>query len=256
LQSPKTCAIIFSMEEKLTKDEKKAIRKLEWEKEAKKQKRDALIKKYAIWVGGLIVLVIAIIGTFWLVVTPTTPSNQPLKVAAVAKRDIAVGKKDAKVTLIEYSDFQCPACASYHPIVNQILSAYKDKILFVYRMFPLTNVHPNSHISAQAAYAASRQDKFFAMADLLFNKQTEWAGLQDPTTAFTDYAKMLNLNISKFKSDMNSKEAVDYVNASEKQALDEGLNATPTFILNGTKITNPDNFDGFKKLIDNELAQK
>jgi protein-disulfide isomerase len=243
------------MEEKLTKDEKKALRKLEWEEKAKKDKRSGIIKQYSIWIAAAAAVVLAVVGLFWLVTTPPAGQNQAIKVAPITKRDITNGDKKAKITLIEYSDFQCPACAAYHPIVNQVLTAYGKNIYFVYRMFPLTNAHPNSHIAAQAAYAALKQGQFTLMADMLFNKQREWADLQDPTTAFADYAKLLKLDVGKFKTSMNSDEAKNYVNASEQEALSEGINATPTFIINGNKITNPASLADFKKLIDNELTK-
>jgi len=94
------------------------------------------------------------------------------------------------------------------------------------------------------------------MADLLFSKQQDWANLQDPTVAFKDYAKSLKLNTDNFTTEMNSDEAKNYVNASEQEALTEGLQATPTFIINGNEITNPQSLDDFKKLIDNELNKK
>jgi protein-disulfide isomerase len=243
------------MEERLTKDEKKALRKLEWEEKAKKDNRSAVIKKYSIWIGAAAIMILAIVGMYWLVTSPTQ-TQTTIKVAPVSKRDITNGDPKAKVTLIEYSDFQCPACAAYHPIVNQILKDYGKNLYFVYRMFPLTNAHPNSHIAAQAAYAALKQGKFFDMADLLFSKQQDWANLQDPTVAFKDYAKSLKLNTDNFTTEMNSDEAKNYVNASEQEALTEGLQATPTFIINGNEITNPQSLDDFKKLIDNELNKK
>jgi protein-disulfide isomerase len=243
------------MEERLTKDEKKALRKLEWEEKAKKDNRSAVVKKYSIWIGAAAIMILAIVGMYWLVTSPT-PSQTTINVAPVSKRDITKGDSKAKITLIEYSDFQCPACAAYHPIVNEIVTSYAKNLYFIYRMFPLTNAHPNSHIAAQAAYAALKQGKFFEMADLLFNKQQDWADLQDPTSVFIDYAKSLKLDAVKFKTEMNSDEAKNYVNASEQEALSEGINATPTFILNGNKITNPQSLDDFKKLIDNELNKK
>jgi len=243
------------MVEGLTKDEKKAVRKLEWEEKEKKDRHNATVKKYSIWLGTAVVLILAIIGMYWLVTSPSPSQQIAIKVAPVSKRDITNGNASAKITLIEYSDFQCPACAAYHPIVNQLLKTYGKNLYFIYRMFPLTNVHPNSHIAAQAAYAALKQGKFFDMADVLFNKQQEWADLQDTTTAFADYATMLKLDVSKFKTDTNSNEAKKYVNDSENQAQSEGINATPTFILNGNKINNPQSLDEFKKLIDTEIGK-
>lgn len=247
------------MAEKLTKDERKALRQHEWKEEAKKAQQNTTFKKYSLWIGGLIIIAIAIIGMFWLVTgtSTTTSPNQPLKVASVASRDLAFGDKNSKAVLIEYADFECPACAEYHTVVDQIVQYYGNKILYVYRMFPLTQIHPNADISAQAAYAAYKQGKFLQYSNLLFNNQSQWAGLTNPTSNFLNYAKSMNLNLDKFKADMTSSDTINYVNASEQEALNEGLDHTPTFILNGNEITNPPtNFNDFKKLIDAKLAQK
>jgi len=170
---------------KLTKDEKKALRKIEWQEKERSETRNAKIKKISTWIGAILVILIVVFVLFESITTPTTPT-QTIKIAPVSARDIKTGNPKAKVTLLEYADFQCSACAVYHPIVNQLLSAYGNKINYVFRMFPLVNAHPNALTSAQAAYAAYKQNAFFAYGDILFNKQTEWSELQDPTTAFTE----------------------------------------------------------------------
>lgn len=243
-------------EEKLTKDEKKQLRKLEWQEKAKLEERNAKIKKYSIWASVVGVIVLVIVGLVMLVSAPSTPSNEIANVAPVSEKDITNGENKAKVTLIEYSDFQCPACAAYHPIVTQLLTEYKGKIYFVYRMFPLTNIHPNAKISSQAAYAAYKQNKFFEMGDLLFSNQKDWQAESDPRGIFMDYAKSLKLDAKKFQDDMNSDEAKKYVEDSENQAQSEGMNQTPTFVVNGVKIKNPAGYEEFKKIIDNELNKE
>lgn len=241
---------------KLTKQEKKELRKLEWQEKAKNQERNEKIKKYSMWAGVVAVIVLVIGGLILLVSSPTKTASVAANVAPVSEKDITKGNKDSKVTLIEYSDFQCPACAAYHPLVTQILEEYKDKILFVYRVFPLTNIHPNAKISAQAAYAAHKQGKFFEMSDLLFSNQKDWEKEGDPRGIFMDYARKLKLDAKKFQDDMSSTEAKKFVEDSENQALSEGMNQTPTFIVNGNKISNPGNYEEFKKVLDDELNKK
>lgn len=244
-------------EHKLTKKEKKELRKLEWQEKAKTEQRNAQIKKYSIWVAGVGAIILIIGGLIMLVSSPSSTNiNQIANVAPVSAKDITNSQNKAKVTLIEYSDFQCPACAAYHPIVTQLLTEYEGKIYFVYRIFPLTRIHPNAKISSRAAYAAYKQNKFFEMSDLLFNGQKDWSSESDPSGIFIDYAKSLKLDAKKFEDDMNSDEAKKYVDDSENQATSEGINSTPTFILNGVKIKNPTGYDEFKKLIENELNKK
>ncbi len=239
--------------QKLSKNEKKELRKLEWQEKAKLEQRNAQIKKYSIWAGAVGIIVLIIGGLIMLVSSPSLTTNVTANVAPVSAKDITNGENKAGVTLIEYSDFQCPACAAYQPLVTQLLAEYKNKIYFVYRIFPLTNIHPNAKISSRAAYAAYKQNKFFEMSDLLFTNQKDWANESDPSGIFMDYTKELKLDAKKFAADMNSDEAKKYVDTSENQALSEGMNSTPTFILNGVKIKNPAGYDEFKKLIENEL---
>src|SRR5450759_118019 len=134
-------------EHKLTKKEKKELRKLEWREIAKTEARNAKIKKLSIW-GGFILLFLVVAFVLVQVVTAPTTPTQTINIAPVSPRDISEGNPKSKATLIEYADFQCPACAAYHSVVDQILSNYVNKIFYVYRMFPLTNVHPNALVSA------------------------------------------------------------------------------------------------------------
>lgn len=243
-------------EEKLTKKEKKELRKLEWQEKAKNEEKSKTIKKYSIWAGVVTIIVLIIGGLVMLVNTPSSPSSQASNVAPVSQKDIAKGNPKAKVTLIEYADFQCPACAAYHSVITQLQSEYQDKMFYVYRMFPLTNIHPNAKISAQAAYAAHKQGKFFEMDDLLYEGQKDWENQPDPKGIFIDYAKKLKLDAKRFQDDMNSNETKKYVEDAENQASSEGITQTPTFILNGVKISNPGSYEEFKKLIDDELNKK
>ena len=240
---------------KLTKKEKKELRKMEWQEKAVKEKRNAKIKKFSIW-GGVILAFLVVGFVLLQVVTAPTQPTQTINIAPVSARDLSEGNPKAKVTLIEYADFQCPACAAYHSIVNQIISNYGNKLFYVYRMFPLSSAHQNAIISAQAAYAAYKQKAFFTYDDMLFNKQTEWAELQDPKTALVDYATLLKLDTTKFKADMLSSETQKYVQDSEAEATSEGINQTPSFFINGNLIQNPVDYNAFKQLIDAALNKK
>jgi len=243
-------------EHKMTKKEKKELRKLEWQQKAEHVKRNALYKKIGIIVGVVLIVALSVIGLIKLAGSSTDSSSSAIKVPAVSKSDITQGNPKSKVTLIEYADFQCPACASYHPLVNQLLTEFNGKIFYVYRMFPLSNIHQNAIISAQAGYAALKQNKFFQMDDYLYNGQAQWENLPNPKDTFISYAGKLKLDTAKFEADMNSSEAQNYVADSENQATSIGVNATPTFFVNGKQITNPASYDEFKKIIQDELNKK
>jgi protein-disulfide isomerase len=243
-------------EHKLTKKEKKGLRKLEWQENAKNEARNAKIKKFSLWVGIAAIFLIVAFVLFESVTSSTPSQTQNINIAPVSARDIKEGDPNAKVALVEYADFDCSACAIYHPLINQLLNDYKDKIYYVYRMFPLEQSHQNALISAQAAYAAYKQGKFFEYSDLLFQNQSDWATILNPKPILTEYAKDLKLDVGKFETDMNSDETKKYVKDSENQALDENISYTPSFFINDQLIQNPNSFDGFKQLIDAALNSK
>ncbi|OGM29902.1 hypothetical protein A2630_03985 [Candidatus Woesebacteria bacterium RIFCSPHIGHO2_01_FULL_44_10] len=173
----------------------------------------------------------------------------------VSPEDWVKGEDLAQVTLIEYSDFQCPACAAYYPLINQIKDDFGDNLKLVYRHFPLTSIHKNALVSAQAAEAAGLQGKLWEMHNALFEHQADWSELDDPTSKFIEYATNLELDIEKFANDLASDEVNQKVKDDLDSALDLKINATPTFFMNGKRITNPKNYDAFKSLIEKEINE-
>lgn len=166
------------------------------------------------------------------------------------------GAENSPVTLTEYGDFQCPACKSYYPMLNQLKADYGDKVAFQFRHFPLTQIHPNAFISSRAAEAAGKQGKFFEMHDLLYENQESWASVSNPVPIFEGYAKQIGLNVEQFKEDMNSAAVADTINADIKAGQEIGASSTPTFVLNGEKLEkNPQSLEEFQKLLDEALAE-
>jgi len=177
--------------------------------------------------------------------------------AAIAESDWTKGPKDAKVSLIEYGDFQCPACGAYFPMVERIRADYDGKILFAFRNFPLYSVHPNAGISAQAAEAAGIQGKYWEMNKLLYEKQTEWSSA-DPTKVvaqhFNGYARSLGLDVAKFDKDINISQVTDKIKSDVDGGNAAGVAQTPTFYVNLKQIQNPSSYEQFKTIIDQALA--
>lgn len=167
-----------------------------------------------------------------------------------------MGKGTSGVTLVEYGDFECSACGSYYPLVEQVKEKYKDQIFFQFRNLPLLQLHPNAFAAARAAEAASKQDKFWEMYNLLYQNQKSWALGNDAKTIFEQYASQLGLNLDKFKIDAASSEVNDIINAdiSEFKKTKETM-STPTFFLDGKKIQ-PASLEDFSKLIDAAIAAK
>ena len=197
----------------------------------------------------LLLIILIVAGFVIVAIRLKNGSNQPLlPVSAIVASDQIKGDREAKKILIEYSDFQCPACAAYAPIVKQIAEEFKDSAVFVYRHFPLSQ-HKNAELAALAAEAAGKQGKFWEMHDLIFENQNEWSESQIAEELFVKYATELNINIGQFKNDLISKEIKDKVKNDLRSGEKNGVNFTPTFFLNNKKIQ-PRSYDEFKQLIE------
>jgi len=204
----------------------------------------------------IIAVIIGLVGIFALTGGNKGKDNGGSSNTNTQPSNHVVGKLDSKVTLIEYGDFQCPACKSYFPLVKELKTTYGDRVKFQFSNFPLVQIHQNAFIGSRAAEAAGKQNKFFEMHDLLYENQDSWSTAANPATVLESYAKQLNLNTEQFKSDMNSTAVADIINADVKAAQAKGGNSTPTFVLNGRKIEeNPRTVEAFKKLLDDELAK-
>lgn len=146
------------------------------------------------------------------------------------------GNPAATVTLTEYSDFQCPACAAFYPYVNALVEQYGDQLKFEYKHFPLISIHPLAVPAAKAAEAAAQQGKFFEMHDKLFENQTTWAASSNPVRFFEGYASEIGLDVELFKQHYKSSLIEDAIEADFEKARELGLTSTPSFFLNGEKM--------------------
>ena len=201
----------------------------------------------------MIVLVGALYGVYRAV---STPEEIPLP-NELTGEDWIKGNPDAEVVLIEYSDFQCPACASFYVIVEEILDEFGSHMQFAYRHFPLKSIHDKASLAGQAAEAAGLQGKFWEMYAEIFENQAMWKQLSvnDAENYFTKYAANLDLDQKQFIEDLNSSKVENLVEAEFKSAREGGLNSTPTFFLNGEKIENPKDLQEFRTLIRNAIEQ-
>jgi protein-disulfide isomerase len=205
-----------------------------------------------LWILIFLGISVAIFGMVKL--ASYSSSNNILAVPlaySITENDWIKGNKESSIILIEYSDFQCPACATYHPFVKQLSQEFESELLFVYRHFPLRNIHPNAELAGQATEAAGQQSKFWEMHDIIFENQRTWS-VQKHSQAketFITYAKQLNLDVEQFKIDIVSKKVEDKVNNDYQGGFLSGVNSTPTFFLNGEKIQNPRNYEEFRNII-------
>lgn len=199
---------------------------------------------------GVVVSTVVFIFLGWLLVGREKPT--PTYDMAITSTDYQTNAS-ASATLVEYSDFQCPACASYQELVRQLKKDLGSKVNIVYRHFPLRQIHKNAQLAGQAAEAANMQGKFWEMHDLLFENQLAWAELDNPMGEFEKYASELKLDVEKFKTDTQSTNAKDKVDADYAQGLRFLVNSTPSFFLNGVKMTNPASYETFKQLVEAKL---
>ncbi len=207
---------------------------------------------------GISIATIAIVIGASVIVGGKSPSEDAAPIAnteALVRSDSHVeGAKTNKVTIVEFGDFQCPACGAAHPVVAQILREYQGKVTFVFRNFPLP-MHPNAPMAAEAAEAAGAQGKFFEMHNLLFTNQKEWENSKNPLDQFTQYAKELKLDEAKFKSDVEGKKYAKKIEKDVSDGYAVGVNSTPTFFINGVKQEGGLPYNEFKEKIDAALAK-
>lgn len=241
----------------LTKKERRELKRENKEAERIYQTRVKKIKKYITRSFVVLIIIVAIVGIWRLSQQSATSSVSPNDVLQVQSSDWIKGNANSIVTLIEYSDFQCPACASYYPLLKKLTSEFSNDITFVYRHFPLRQIHPNAQLAGQAAEAGGKQDRFWEMHDMIFEGQKNWSNqsLNLAEDIFVSYAEQLDIDIEKFKIDINSKEVKDKVNSDYRSGIRSGTNSTPTFFLNGEKIQNPRGYEAFKSLLNNALTQ-
>ena len=183
--------------------------------------------------GKIILAVVVLLmgGSFLYSYLATQGSNE-----GVVIEDKIKGNPDAEVTLTEYSDFQCPACGQFYPILKTVMEQYGDSIAFEYKHFPLVSIHPFAIPAAKAAEAAGQQGKFFEMHDKLFENQSAWSKSAAPQVFFNQYAEELGLDIDLFKQHMRAPLIDEHVKAQFNEAQELGLTSTPSFFLNGERL--------------------
>jgi len=169
--------------------------------------------------------------------------NIPLGTSAIK------GNKSAPITVVEFSDFQCPYCARFSPTIDQVLKAYPNDVKFVYKDFPLS-FHKQAKNAAKAARAAGEQGKFWEMHDLIFEK---YATVNE--VMFKEFATKLNLDMNKFLADFNSSKYDNLIQQDINLGRQSGVTGTPTLYMNGKRMQRR-SYDDFKQAIDAILNQK
>ena len=209
--------------------------------------------KTTLWLIVAVVIIGSIFGIVRLAsISKTDESN--LTASAISDSENIKGDKDAKATLIEYSDFQCPACGAYHPILKKVTDNLGAQVRFAYRHFPLPQ-HKNAKLASTVAEASGKQGKFWEMHDLIFQNQSDWSEEKNASAVFAKYANDLGLDLEQFQKDLTSDEIKDKIENDYKSGIKAGVNSTPSFFLNGKKMENPRNYDDFKNAIEQAFGQ-
>ncbi len=224
-------------------------------------------------IGG--VLLAAIIGGWWLYSSSKTnpvsntntantnrPANQKpqstpmLSSVSGAQPPHYKGAQNALVVIEEFADFQCPTCATLHSVMNEVNATYGSRVKFIYRHFPLSQIHPNAYDAAVASEAAGLQGKFWDMQNLLFQNQQRWSAAREARPLFESYAQTIGLDVEKFKTDMSGIAAKQRVDSDFQRGRSLNITSTPTILINSRPITPEQmNVGGIRQIIDSELAK-
>jgi protein-disulfide isomerase len=220
------------------------------------------------------VLAAAVIGFWWFYSSAT--SQQPAKTAANASRPGAansaelyqkaspgavppnyLGAPNAAVTIEEFADFQCSACAAMHPMVQELRAAYGDRVRIIFRQFPLSiPAHDKAYDAAVAAEAAGLQGRFWDMQNLLFANQQTWGRSPNHRKLFEEYAQRISLDVARFSNDMIGIPAKNRVDADLQRGRSLNVGSTPTFYINGKPVgTQSMTLAGMRQVIDAELQR-
>lgn len=221
-------------------------------------------RKVQLWlIGGFVVVVIAVVAIAAIASNgaPTSSSSFiATTVPPITSADHVTGDATSSVSVIEYGDFECPACGEWEPLMEQMRATYGSRVEFVFRNFPLYQIHPFAMIGAQAAEAAALQGQYWQMHDLLYKDQAQWTANTSLSPAqvisqfFDGYAQSLGLNVTQFDTDINSSSVQARVQRDLSSGNAAQINHTPTFFVNLTQIPNPDGLAQFEQILDQALA--
>lgn len=225
-------------------------------------------KNFMILIGAIIV---GVIGGLLLFGGESSSSGtfigDPLEVAdggtpnengEIQRADHVKGPSDAEVLIIEYADFECPACAAFTPELQQIMDTYSEDVQVVFRHNPLTTLHPNAFAAHRAAVAASNQDAFWEMHDLLYERFISWSAQQSGLTVsqaaetFEGYATELGLDVEQFREDVASQATFDFIDSHLDSGRQLGVTGTPTVFINGEQVEER-SFEELSAIIDQIL---
>lgn len=191
------------------------------------------------WVIVGVITIVLFGGAIWYSNFSSERSNEGVEELTHIK-----GNSEATVKLVEYSDFQCPACAAFQPVLKELFDSYGDQLSLEFKHFPL-----HSSQAAVAAEAAGQQGKFFEFHDILFERQEEWVPAVAQNAFFIKYAEEIGLDVEMFRRHMKSSILQNKVRSEFSEGRSREVTGTPTFFLNGVKM-NSDEFKTYAGFIE------
>jgi len=175
---------------------------------------------------------------------------EPARTAVATEGRPSTGAEDAPVTIVEFSDFQCPYCATMVSTLKEIEKNYKDQVRIVYLQFPLTRIHPNAQKAAEASLCANEQNQFWQMHDALFADQAK-LGVDE----LRRKAEKLSLDMAAFNACLDGGKYASAVRADIAEGIKAGVNGTPAFLVNGRLFSGSRPYDELQKVVEDELQR-
>jgi len=238
-------------EQQLSKKERREVRRQEARDEQTRGARGRGFRRVVTW----LVVVVVLVGIGWLVrrAAQQSPggSGNAVVSSEVIDSDNVKGPENAAITVVEYGDYQCPACGAFHPIIEQLFEESDGQMRLVFRHFPLKRIHPNAEMVSRAVQAAGVQGKYWEMHDLVFERQAEWSPIprNSARNKMLDYGEELGLDRDQLDDDIDSDAVKDKVDADVDNGEAIGVNSTPSFYVNGVKLENFNSLEEFRAAV-------
>lgn len=204
-------------------------------------------------IGAVLLLVAA--GGYWFYNSQKQSGTSRAGVPG-AQPPHTIGPPEARVTIEEFGDFQCPSCGTLHPALKKLESDYASRITFTFREFPLATIHQNAVEAARAAESAGLQGHFWEMHDRLYDYQAAWSDSKEVRSVFAQYATDLGLDPVRLRRDMDSDVVKERMAADQRRAVSLRVTGTPTIFLNGHEVSADALTErGLRELIESVLKQ-
>ena len=238
------------IDQRLTKRQRRELKKQEIASQRNMRLRR---KKMSTIITVSIIVIVVGLGIYFVATSSNTSNNTNTDLAAALDGNPTLGGEAAKVTIVEFSDFSCPACAAAAPVVEEVAKAYPDQVKIVFNSYNLG--HQWSEKSLEAGECAYNQGKFWEFHDIIFSQQSEWVSLSNPVEKFQAYASQAGISPEVMKSCLDSNQMESEVSRDTALGRSNKVTATPTFFINGQKIEGTQPLSEFKKIIDAKLNE-